>query len=29
MSQHILRMLDAHTQLEAIRRAEHAGLDLD
>jgi PAS domain S-box-containing protein len=24
--QHILRKLDAHTRLEAIRRAEHAGL---
>ena len=25
-AQHILRKLDAHTRLEAIRRAEHAGL---
>jgi len=25
-TQHILRKLDAHTRLEAIRRAEHAGL---
>jgi DNA-binding NarL/FixJ family response regulator len=24
--QHILRKLDSHTRLEAIRRAEHAGL---
>lgn len=24
--QHILRKLDAHNRLEAIRRAEHAGL---
>jgi DNA-binding CsgD family transcriptional regulator len=24
--QHILRKLDAHSRLEAIRRAEHAGL---
>jgi len=24
--QHILRKLDVHTRLEAIRRAEHAGL---
>ena len=24
--QHILRKLDAHTRLEAVRRAEHAGL---
>jgi DNA-binding NarL/FixJ family response regulator len=24
--QHILQKLDCHTRLEAIRRAEHAGL---